>query len=137
MVWLQEVRLMMVGGLFHTSVERLKTSATWRLMPRRVEKAVEDMLSSGLGITIDKIFDVHQGVQTGLNAAFVLSDAELHALPRSERKWFQTAILSESIVHGRIETKHYVFILTEMVSLSLNEEEALVRELPVYFSTVS
>ena len=119
--------------LFRTSVERLKTSATWRLMPRRVETAVEGMLSSGLGITIDEIFDVHQGVQTGLNAAFVLSDAELHALPRSERKWFQTAILSESIVHGRIETKHYVFYPYRNGKLSLNEEEALVRELPVYF----
>ena len=54
-------------------------------------------------------------------------------MPRSERKWFQTAILSESIVHGRIETKHYVFYPYRNGELSLNEEEVLVRELPVYF----
>ena len=58
---------------------------------------------------IGDIFNVRQGVQTGLNSVFVLTTSQVEELPQRERKWFLPAIVNDSIRNGQVEVRHRVF----------------------------
>jgi adenine-specific DNA-methyltransferase len=58
---------------------------------------------------VKDIFDVKQGIKTGLHKAFVLSKDEFLALPKKEQKYFRPAIINESIRAGFVKDITYGF----------------------------
>lgn len=119
--------------LYSTSSTKFRASPTWRLMSNNTERIIDQLLDSGRAVRIDSVFDVHQGVRTGLNSAFVLNINDLKSLPPRERSWFRPATRNDSIVSGRIFSTEFVFYPYSVEGLSISTEEDLIRLLPHYF----
>ena len=116
--------------IFNLPTSTLKARPTWRLAPPKAEAALNRLLESGAE-RLGELFEVRQGVRTGDNAAFVLSDVELKALPPRERKYFRPAILNESIRDGRVVTTQWIFY-PYGADREIADEAALKQNLPEY-----
>ncbi len=80
--------------------------STWS--PRPLESIDLLQLNSALPKVCD-MFDVRQGVITGLNSAFVLTESAINDLPPKERKYFRPAILNVTLRNCRVLRSHYVW----------------------------
>lgn len=58
---------------------------------------------------VRELFDVRQGIRTGLNKAFILSRQQWEELSKRERSYFRPAVLNESVRDGFLEDSAYVF----------------------------
>lgn len=58
---------------------------------------------------VEDLFDVRQGARTGMNSVFIVEKAYWSALNKKERKYFRPAVTNESINHGQLVDKYYVF----------------------------
>lgn len=76
--------------------------------PRPLESI--DLLSRNLGLpTVCDLFDVRQGIITGLNTAFILPKHEHDRLPKPEQRYFRLALLNSTLRDGRLDATHYVW----------------------------
>ena len=119
--------------LFQVSVRELRDRPTWRLVPQQTEAAIGRLFDAGDALPAGTLFNIHQGVRTGLNPAFLLSEAQLDALPKREQKWFRPAVTNKGLMQGRIVPDRFVFYPYEERGLAIPTEEHLVEELPEYF----
>ena len=119
--------------MFHTTGEKLRRRANWRLTSPQTEEMLSRLVDVGGAVPIGDLFDVRQGVRTGSNSVFLLTTNQVEELPYKERKWFRPAIMNESIKSGRIETRHRVFYPYNQEGLAITGEVELVKLLPVYF----
>ena len=119
--------------IFPVSVTNLKRRTTWRLVPPDTERALTNLLESGRALTVGEIFDVRQGVLTGMNSVFLLKSDERNSLPTSEWCWFREAIINDSIYGGRIDSKDFVFYPYGSEGLELRTEEELVEAVPGFY----
>lgn len=120
--------------LFRTSAENLRRRATWRLMSPRTETALSRLVDVGGAVPIGDLFDVRQGVRTGYNPVFLLTSAQVEALPAREREWFRPAVMNESINNGQIEARYRVFYPYNREGLAVTTEDQLARLLPTYLA---
>ena len=118
--------------LFETSSRIFRDRPTWRLITPSTETALHGLTQSGRVAPIGDLFSVRQGVQTGMNKVFLISNAELKRLPERERVWFRPASINESIQNGAITPKHHVFYPYDKQGLSIRDEDMLTEKLPVY-----
>ena len=81
-------------ALFPVPASALRERPTWRLPTPRTERLLRLLNEAALPVLGD-LFDVAQGVQTGLNNVLLLTIDEWHALPTKERKMFRLATMSE------------------------------------------
>lgn len=123
--------------LFQTTPKRLARQATWRLTSPKTEEALSQLVQMGRAVPISDLFVVRQGVLTGLNSAFLLTEAQVEKLPRREHKWFRPAIMSDSIRNGEVQSRHRVFYpYTETEQgLAITSETVLAKVLPTYFDS--
>lgn len=121
--------------LFQTTPKKLARQATWRLTSPKTEEALRQLVQMGRAVPIGDLFSVRQGVLTGLNSAFLLTESQIAKLPTREHKWFRPAIMSDSIRNGEIQSRHRVFYpYTETEQrLAITNEAVLVKLLPAYF----
>ncbi len=120
--------------LFQTTPKKLARQATWRLTSPKTEEALSQLVQMGRAVPIDDLFAVRQGILTGLNSAFLLTERQIEKLPRRERKWFRPAIMSDSIRNGQLQSRHRVFYpYTETEQgLAITSEAVLAKLLPAY-----
>ena len=119
--------------MFEVSVAALQNRPTWRLVPPQAELAIGRLLDVGDALPAGALFNIHQGVRTGSNPAFLLNQAQLEALPQEERKWFRPAITNKVLTMSKIVPDCFVFYPYQEQGLAIVSEEELVRELPAYF----
>ena len=120
--------------LFETARTSFGEAATWRLLSPRTEKVLAKF-SSQIGLTrIEELFQVRQGIQTGMNPAFVLEHEQLQRLPTKERKWFKPALMNETISDGKLRQKFYVFYPYGEHGGLIESEDQLREFVPVYAS---
>ncbi len=81
-------------SLFPVPVAALKERPTWRLPSPKGERILKALSQAGLP-TVANLFEIAQGIQTGLNTALLLTAEEYHALPAKERRFFRQAIMTE------------------------------------------
>lgn len=81
---------------------------------------------------VSDLFNVHQGVRTGSKTAFVLSEAELETLPRTERKFFRRAAGQGTIKQGVLLSGEYVFYPYAPEGAIIRTESELLKQVPVY-----
>ena len=93
---------------------------------------VETLAASGVASVAD-LFDVHQGIRTGDNKAFVLSAAELASLPKKERLNFKPIASNSTIRDGTISPDEFVFFPYDSSGLTITTEEELAKRVPRYF----
>lgn len=103
--------------------------ASWNPTPLEAVR-----LSAELGSTakVSDYFEVRQGVLTGHNDAFLLSEEEWQSLPSGERLFFRRAVMGEDIRFGHLLSQSYVFYPYGPLRITSGEE--LTERLPVYLS---
>ena len=112
---------------------QLQKNDRWRFLPPAVENALSR--TDKLGVTrVDDLFDVKQGVLTGLNEAFILEESQLAELPLPERKHFRPALFRDSMENGVLREKYFVFFPYNKNGLAFSSESEVKDRLPTYFS---
>lgn len=80
---------------------------------------------------VEDIFDVKQGVRTGLNSAFLITKSYLNKLGAKERNYFRPAVTNESISNCQLNDNYYIFYPEGEYLISSHEE--LRRVVPNYY----
>ena len=106
------------------------TADSWA--PRPYDAWRTTQLVQGLP-TVGSLFDVHQGILTGANTVFLLTEDQFRRLPREEQFAFRRAVVNESITGGRITSTSWVFY--PYGDTLIESEEDLSTKLPTYYET--
>ena len=120
-------------NLFPVPLAALKSRPTWRLATPSTERMLRALSEAQLP-TVNDLFEVAQGVQTGLNEALLLTEDEWRALPTHERGLFRRATMSDSIQNGQVEKPYRLFFPYTLGGSMFQSEEELRRAAPTYFS---
>jgi hypothetical protein len=121
-------------SLFPILSDSLTGRPTWRLPTPATERLLTDLSELSLP-SVQALFEVSQGIQTGLNDVLLLTDEEWRALPPKERKYFRIATMTDSIQNGRVVKPYYVFFPHTATGPLFADEEALKGAVPQYFRT--
>lgn len=109
-----------------------KGSGSWAPRPYDAWRLIETLRDM---TKVKNLFEVKQGVRTGLNKAFILSREQWESLPtKRERSYFRPAVLNESIRDGLLTDVAYVFY--PHGKKSIETEENLRTELRTYYEAL-
>ncbi len=111
--------------------ERIIENETWMPIPYKSFEILNRHLNFP---TVEQIFDLKQGVRTGLNAAFLITKEYWQRLSIKEKKFFRPAVTNESINAGRLNDNYYIFYPEGDYKI-LNRED-LMSKVPKYFKDV-
>ena len=115
----------------HTFAER----ATWRpIQPSKLDEMAR--LWTQQLRPVSELFDVHQGVQTGYNRAFLLKRERFKQLRSKERAFFRPAIVNDSVRGARLCEGTWVFYPYDEEGCSFANEEAVKAAVPSYYEKV-
>jgi adenine-specific DNA-methyltransferase len=120
-------------SLFPVPVAALKERPTWRLPTPKGERILKALSLTGLP-AVASLFEIAQGIQTGLNAALLLTVDEYLALPPRERRYFRQATMTDSIQGGRIVKSYWLFFPHDANGAVFPDEEAVRRAVPRYYA---
>ncbi len=119
-------------SLFPIQSSSLSGRSTWRLPTPSSERLLVELSELSLP-TVKDLFEVSQGIQTGLNNVLLLTEEEWRALPSKERSYFRLSTMTNSIQNGRV-TKPYFVFFPHGVEGPLFSDEKMVREaVPQYY----
>lgn len=108
------------------------TSTSW--MPRsRSMKILIDRLSLK-NPSVSSVFNVRQGIRSGADRVFVISDDERKHLSTSEREYFRPLAGSRTINNGQLRREEYIFFPYDESGLRLNSEKSLLQNVPEYYA---
>jgi hypothetical protein len=119
-------------SLFPILSDSLTKRPTWRLPTPATERLLTDLGELSLPIVQD-LFEVSQGIQTGLNDTLLLAEDEWRALPAKERRYFRIATMTDSIQNGRVVKPYYVFFPHTAEGPLFAKEDEVAQTLPSYF----
>lgn len=122
-------------SLFPVLSESLTRRPTWRLPTPATERLLTDLSELSLP-SVQDLFEVSQGIQTGLNDILLLTEEEWRALPAKERKVFRIATMTDSIQNGRVVKPYYVFFPHTAAGPLFADQEAVADAVPSYFKKV-
>jgi adenine-specific DNA-methyltransferase len=106
------------------------TSASW--MPRSQRYlALIDRLEAASVSRVGDLFDVHQGTITGNNRVFILSAADWHNLPSTEREYFRPAAGTPTLRGCQLSQEQFVFYPYGRTAIA--DETALKAKVPTYY----
>ena len=98
-----------------------------------LKKHLNELLLLEKLTTVQKIFNVHQGIRTGNNKVFKVSIDFYNSLPKEERKFLRPAIDNDSIKKGSLKIINYIWFPYGKNGLLLkNEDEFLNNALSFY-----
>jgi hypothetical protein len=120
-------------SLFPVAVRGLRDRPTWRLPSPKAERVLRAISQAGLPAVGD-LFEISQGIQTGLNDALLLSEDEFGALPAKERRYFRKATMTDSIQQGRVVKPYWLFLPHGPDGPLFTSEEALREAVPRYYA---
>jgi adenine-specific DNA-methyltransferase len=83
---------------------------------------------------VKDFFEIRQGIDTGLNAVFILKFNDFESLPKKERRFFRPAIVTESINSGQLSDSSYVFYPYGEDLPKIQSEEDLKNYLESYYT---
>lgn len=120
-------------SLFPVPVTALRRRPTWRLPGPKGERILRALSRAGLP-TVSDLFEIAQGIQTGLNSALLLTAEEYHALPAKERRYFRQSTMTDSIQGGRIVKTYWLFFPHDANGALFPDEAAVRQAVPRYFA---
>jgi len=118
--------------VFYLPTHELKADS-W-LPLREYVYELRELLRSRQLPSVKDLFHVRQGIRTGFNQAFVLSEKDYRALPKREKAFFRKASGQGAIKGGCLTPMEHVFYPYDVNGLVLNEEEQLAQRVPTYLS---
>lgn len=120
-------------SLFPVIADALRNRPSWRLPTPKAERVLRAIAQAGLP-NVGDIFDISQGIQTGLNDALLLTNDEFSALPAKERRYFRRATMTDSIQQGRIVKIYWLFFPHTSNGPLFENEQAVRAATPQYFA---
>lgn len=120
-------------SLFPVPQIALHGRPTWRLPTPKAEAVLRTLSQAGLP-TVGDIFDIAQGIQTGLNKVLLLTEEQLNRLPRRERRFFRPATMTDSIQNGRVVKSYWLFFPHDNDGPLFSDEVAVQKAVPRYFA---
>ncbi len=117
--------------LFEVPTAKLQSRRTWRLTTPKTEAALSKLIDAGAARVSD-LFQVHQGVLTGDNKAFVIDKDAFEALPKKEKSFFKPAVMNHSIQDGRLQRLYWVFFPYDIEGPRFKTEDELLAAVPAY-----
>lgn len=120
-------------SIFPVAKRSLKDRDTWKLLSPGDERLLRRAEDANLA-TIEELFDVRQGVQTGLLKAFLLDEAAFQRLPSGEKAYFRDATMTDSIKDGQVVKLYHLFFPYAADGSRLFETEADMRKAVQRFS---
>jgi adenine-specific DNA-methyltransferase len=119
-------------SVFALPAEALRTRVTWRFPSPEADAAIR-RIEEALLPTIGDLFEVQQGIQTGLDQALLLTETEWRSLPVRERTRFRRATMSDSIQNGKVPRPYYVFFPHTAAGPLFSDEDTVRAAVPQYF----
>jgi len=109
----------------------------WKLLSYKEEKLLQKLESTkieGKLKSVQNIFTVKQGIRTGYNNVFKLSNSQFYELPQNEQIYFRPVVDNDAIKNGQLIEVNYVwFPYSHDGSLFKSEQE--LQEKSEYFYT--
>jgi adenine-specific DNA-methyltransferase len=121
------------GFSIYRNPELGHTAGSWAPRPYEQWRLLQKV-REGAHKRVSDMFDVRQGVITGLNKVFLQRSASVKALPPDEARFFRPAVLNESFVAGRLRDVAYVFY--PYGSASIASEDELRDVVPTFYETI-
>lgn len=115
-----------------TNATHLRETPNWRPRPNRIE-ALLARIREATRTRVADVFQVRQGIRTGLLKAFVVPGEEYSRLPNKEQVYFRPAVENKNIRDGRILPRDYVFYPSTVGVAPIHDEAGLQRLLPSYY----
>ena len=117
-----------------TSIDQrdLLKANRWRILPAATEDSLGRLNELGMP-HIGDLFDVKQGLLTGLNDAFILNYQQLQTLRKPEGRFFRPALFRNAISEGQIYDRFYVFFPYDRSGFLFADEDDARSQLPEYF----
>lgn len=122
-------------SLFPILSDSLTGRPTWRLPTPATERLLTDLSELSLP-SVQDLFEVSQGIKTGLNDILLLTKEKWHALPAKDKKPFRIATMTDSIQNGRVVKPYYVFFPHTAAGPLFVNEAAVAEAVPSYFKHV-
>jgi adenine-specific DNA-methyltransferase len=119
-------------SLFPVPGAALRNRPTWRFPTPSDEKVLRSLGEAALAVVGD-LFEIAQGVQTGLNDTLLLPEDRWQSLPPKEREYFRLATKTDSIQNGRVVKKYFVFFPHTRHGPLFADEDEVRSAVPNYF----
>ena len=110
----------------------------WKVISSKEERFLKDVQRyevEKILVKVSDVFNVKQGVRTGNNNVFKLSEEVFKRMPTIEQKYFKSVIDNDAINNGQLNTVTYVWYPYNSIngqSLIL-DENWLITELPYFY----
>ena len=98
-----------------------------------LKKRLNEALRLKLFRTVGELFDIQQGVRTGANSVFVVSEDFVLSLPNNERPYFRPSVDNIAIDMGHLYKINYMFYPYTKGLEPIDSEERLQQLLPITF----
>jgi adenine-specific DNA-methyltransferase len=120
-------------SIFSLPTDALRTRVTWRFPSPEADAAIR-RIEEALPQTINDLFEVQKGIETGLDQALLLTETEWQKLPARERAHFRVATMSDSIRNAAVVRPYYVFFPYSDEGPLFSDAEAVKKAVPQFFS---
>lgn len=113
-------------------------AASWKPRSRVAEEQIRLLAERELPQVKD-LFNVHMGIRTGNNKAFIFTSTQLDAIgvPQAERAWFRQAAGNSTIRSGRILPGLFVFYpYTQDGQSAFSDDGSLSAAVPKFYDSV-
>ena len=100
---------------------------------QELKKHLQKLTAIGKLKTIQDIFYVKQGIRTGNNQVFIITEEEYLQIPDNERNYFRPSIDNESIHRGKITIKNYVWYPYSSSGVTISTENELQNTVPFFY----
>lgn len=144
---LRELRKLYYSGTFkvvekdysiYQSVIFPVTRENWKpisFQENELYKIIERFVIEKKLVRIKDVFNVQQGIRTGNNKVFKLTEEEYNKLPENEKSYFRPAVDNESIKNGEILKKNYVWYPYNDSGILINTEIELEAYVPSFYES--
>lgn len=123
--------------LFSAEAAVLERQLPWRILTPR-QRRIVDTLEARQTPTVNDLFEISQGVQTGNLKVFLFNEEEFQqlSLPAKEKRYFRDAVMTDSIEDGRIIKTYFMFFPHHPQGTLFESEEELRSSVPTYYRKV-
>ena len=101
---------------------------TWNTIPMKDDRLVQQLktrVGTGDLKHLSEVFDVKQGIITGIRDIFEVSDIQYEDIPKKERKLFRNIASSFTIEDGQIKRSNYIWYPYNKRGLIIENEDQL------------